>query len=224
MARFEITTPVADYNGQSAGVQFAEGRATVTSDTQAGISALRYFREAGYGIRARDELGVDEVLNRANETPEDEATRLRREIAALKDRRSIDELRAERNELYREVYGADDPHVVTAEADAPRQGGEDVIASTLSPGAANYAEGDLPAEVAHGNGGELLAPPAENAPVAEWRTWVVQSRRAEAEAVEKTPRTELIATYGAAYDRDRAAQLTAGAEGGNAPQKGDGAA
>ncbi len=219
MARFEITAPVADFNGFSAGVNFTAGRAVVTSDTQVGMSALAYFRGAGYGIKALDEVLVDEVLARANEDPATEARRLRREIADLENRLDLDELRRRRAELHREVYGEDDPHEVGPVETEPRQGGEASISATLSPGAANYAEGDLPAR----HGWRMLAPPAENAPVAEWRTWVVDSGRATADEVKSTPKAEIIATHGAAYDRDREAQLTAtdGGEGGNAPQGGD---
>jgi hypothetical protein len=221
MARFEITTPVADYNGFSAGVNFTAGKATITSDTAGGLAALAYFRGAGYGIAALDEVGADEILSRANEDPNTEAQRLRREIAELEDRESLEDLRRRRADLHRKVYGTDDPHETGPVVAGPRQEGEEVITPTLSPGAANYAEGDAPAE------GELLAPPADNAPVAEWRTWAVESGRAKASDVEKTPRSEIIATFGSAYDRDREAQLTGGDaasdEGGKAPQKGDAA-
>lgn len=228
MARFEISTPVADYNGFSAGINFTAGKAVVSSDTQAGMSALAYFRQAGYGILALDEPTVDEVLTRANEDPATEAARLRREIAELENRESLDELRSRRDELHRKVYGVDDPHADAAPAvAAPRQEGETEISPTLSPGSANYAAGDHPAELAGVTAeGELLAPPADSAPVAEWRAWAVESKRAKAEDVEKTPRSEIIATHGAAYDRDREAQLNATAgsdEGGTAPQKGDAA-
>lgn len=218
MARFEITTPVADYNGFSAGVNFTAGKAVVTSDTQAGLSALAYFRGAGYGILALDEVLVDEVLNRANEDPVTEAARLRREIADLETRESLDELRERRAELHRKVYGEDDPHAVAA-VDQPRQEGEAEIQASLSPGAANYAEGDVPAE------GELLAPPLETEGVAAWRAWAVDSRRATAEQVAApVTKAEIIATYGAAYDRDREAQLSAGSdESGTAPREGDAA-
>jgi hypothetical protein len=227
MARFEITTPVADYNGFSAGVNFTAGKAVVTSDTQAGMSALAYFRGAGYGILALDEVLVDEVLNRANEDPATEAARLRREIADLEDRESLDELRERRAELYAKVYGEDDPRVI--DAATPRQEGEVEIQATLSPGSANYAEGDRPAETKSGEvpGVGLLAPPADSAPVAEWRAWAVDSGRATAEEV-AAPRTkaDIIATYGAAYDRDREEQLNATAgsdESGTAPREGDSA-
>jgi hypothetical protein len=223
MARFEITTPVADYNGMSAGVNFTAGRAVISSDTQAGLTALAYFRGAGYGIFAMDELTADEVLNRANEDPTTEAERLRREIAALETRESLDELRARRAELHRKVYGEEDPHADLPGPATPRQEGEAGIQATLSPGAANYAEGDAPAQQ---QGGELLAPPADNAPVSEWRTWAVDSKRAKAEDVKSMPKGELQSTFGAAYDRDREAQLQAEAgsdEGGNAPRKGDAA-
>lgn len=227
MARFEISTPVADYTGMSAGINFTAGKAIVSSDTQAGMSALGYFRQAGYGILALDEVAVDEVLTRANEAPATEVARLKREIAELEDRQSIENLRKRRADLHREVYGVDDPH--EADTAAPRQEGETEITPTLSPGSANYAAGDAPAESKDGEVPDvgLLAPPADNAPVAEWRAWAVESGRAKAEDVEKTPRSEIIATYGAAYDRDREAQLNAGDgasdEGGKAPQKGDAA-
>lgn len=230
MARFEITTPVADYNGFSAGVNFTAGKAVVTSDTAGGMSALAYFRGAGYGIAALDEVGADEILSRANEDPNTEAQRLRREIAELEDREGLEDLRKRRADLHRKVYGTDDPHETGPVVAGPRQEGEDVIAPTLSPGAANYAEGDAPASntpAAAPAEGKLLAPPADNAPVAEWRTWAVESGRAKTTDVEKAPRSEIIATFGSAYDRDREAQLTSGDaasdEGGNAPQKGDAA-
>lgn len=224
MSRFEITTPVADYNGYSAGINFTAGKAVVTSDTQAGMSALGYFRQAGYGILALDELGVDEVLSRGNEDPTAEATRLRREISELENRESLDELRKRRAELHAKVYGEDDPHAL--DGNAPRQEGEVEIQATLSPGSANYAEGDRPAEVKDGETPDvgLLAPPNETEGVAAWRAWAVDSKRATADEVKATPKTEIIATYGAAYDRDREAQLTAvGDESGNAPREGDAA-
>lgn len=48
MARFKITTPVANYTGDRAGVHFVKGVAEVDSETQ--LAALRYFRSAGYGV------------------------------------------------------------------------------------------------------------------------------------------------------------------------------
>jgi hypothetical protein len=225
MARFEITTPVADYNGFSAGINFTGGKAVVSSDTQAGMSALAYFRGAGYGILALDEVLVDEVLNRANEDPATEAARLRREIADLEDRESLDDLRRRRDDLHAKVYGDDaDPDREIA-AWSPRQEGEAEIQATLSPGSANYAEGDAPAaSTDEATEGELLAPPNETAPVSEWRAWVVASGRASADDVAGAKKNDIIAEHGAAYDRDREAQLSAGSdEGGNAPREGDAA-
>jgi hypothetical protein len=62
--------------------------------------------------------------------------------------------------------------------------------------------------------------------VAEWRAWAVDSGRAKAEDVKSMPKGELQSTFGAAYDRDREAQLqaeTGSDEGGSAPRKGDAA-
>lgn len=217
MARFEISAPVANFNGFSAGVAFTDGKAVITSDTDKGLAALGYFRGAGYGIRALDEVRVDEVLVRSNEDPSTEAARLRREIDELETRLELDNLRRRRDELHREVYGDEDPHAVGPD-ESPRQAGEAEIPATLSPGSTNAAEGDLPAEQA-----ELLAPPMETAPVAEWRAWAVAAKRATPEQVASpVSKADIIATYGAAYDRDREAQLSAGSdEGGKAPQEGD---
>lgn len=54
MAQFRITTKAKGYTGQRAGVNFADGQATVDSETQS--AALRYFRSAaGYGVEPVDD-------------------------------------------------------------------------------------------------------------------------------------------------------------------------
>lgn len=103
MARFKITTPVADWQGESAGVQFAHGRAEVDASTDAGVSALSYFRSAGYGIVPLDGVEVDEAIRRMTTPPADEAAQLKREIAALEEQAGLDELRRRRDELQAKV-------------------------------------------------------------------------------------------------------------------------
>jgi len=90
MARFEISAPTPGYKGESvAGVMFSDGKAVVTSDTDQGLRALAYFRSAGYGILALDDTAVDDVLQRGNETPEQESARLDREIEQLRDKNHV---------------------------------------------------------------------------------------------------------------------------------------
>lgn len=198
MARFEVRTPVIGYNGLSvSGVVFTNGAAVVTSDTDDGLRALAYFKGAGYGILALDEHGIDDVLAAANASPEAEAARLRAEIRGLKDRQQLDELRAERDKLRADVFGT--------EPEAPAGEG-----ATFTPGA-GAAEPAIPSAAGGASEQQLLAPPAESAPVAEWRAWAVASGRASEEDVAKAPRAEVIATYGTAYDRDRDEQLKGGA-------------
>ena len=212
MARFEIKTPVAGFSGQSAGVTFTDGLAVIDTDAQAHLSALAYFRQAGYGIKALDDESAVDVLNRGGEDPATEAARLRAEIASLEDRRSLDELRQRRDDLRREVLGEDK----AAEDEAE-------VSPAFVPG--TIVEGDPAAETkpAEAAERELLAPPAEAAPVAEWRAWAVDSGRATPEQVAPpTSKADIIATHGAAYDRDREAQLSAGSdESGTAPREGD---
>jgi hypothetical protein len=47
MGGFTVTTPVAGFTGDSAGVIFTDGEAIVPADNTA---ALAYFRAAGYGV------------------------------------------------------------------------------------------------------------------------------------------------------------------------------
>jgi hypothetical protein len=216
MSRFEISIPNGFTGVGAGGVKFANGKAVVSSDTEGGLSALAYFKsQGGYGILPLDETSVDEVLQHGNSAPAEEAETLRREIKALEDRRDLEKLRKERDDLYREVYGVDRDE---AEQRNAEQGGLPAGA-TLTPGAAPATEVDkaqtqgstpkAPPYVSPETpqDGKLKPPPADNAPVAEWRTWAVESGRAKAEDVEKAPRGEIIAKHGADYDRDREAQL-----------------
>lgn len=181
MARFEIKTRTPGFTGVSAGVNFAGGRAVVTSDTQEGLAALRYFAEAGYGVAALDGVEIGEVLTRANESPAAEHARLTREIAANEDRLSLDDLRKKARELEGKVFKADDTDPV---------------------------DPALPAQT------ELLAPPADNAAVGEWRKWVVASGRLTEDDAKAADKPTLVTVHGAAYDAERDARLRATAEGG----------
>lgn len=53
MAQVTITSPVPGYNGRSAGVQFADGKAVIEDNRHA---ALEYFSRHGYGIDKPIEL------------------------------------------------------------------------------------------------------------------------------------------------------------------------
>lgn len=188
MARFEIKTPVPSWNGVSAGVAFANGRAVITSDTASGLAALRYFRESGYGIAPLDEPGVDEVLVRANEDPQAEHARLVSEIRGKEARLELDELRARNKELDDKVFKADS----TSAEDEPQTGN---------------VGGTQP---------ELLAPPAESAGVGAWRTWAVDSGRVTADEAKTLDKATIVDVHGSAYDSERAAQLKLAAEQGGA--------
>lgn len=183
MSRFEIKTPVPNYTGRVAGVTFADGRAVITSDTEAGLSALNYFKAQGYGIAALDREGVDEVLTRANEDPAAEHARLSAEIESKKQRLDLDNLRRQNEDLDAKLFKAHE-----ASGDGEVQAGEG--ATTQPP---------------------LTAPPADSASVTEWRKWAVDSGRATPEQAKTMDRAAIQAEHGAAYDRERAARLQADA-------------
>src|SRR5688572_12052838 len=103
MARFKISTPVAGYTGESAGIAFANGVAEVDTATDAGVSALSYFRSAGYGIVPLDDVEVDDAIRRATTPPADEAEQLDREIRALEIAESLDDKRKRLDELKAKV-------------------------------------------------------------------------------------------------------------------------
>lgn len=107
MARFEIKTRTPGFTGVAAGISFASGRAVITSDTAAGLAALRYFTEAGYGVSALDDVEVHEVLTRANESPAAEHARLTREIEENQHRLDLNDLREKARALEAEVFKAD---------------------------------------------------------------------------------------------------------------------
>jgi hypothetical protein len=182
MARFEIKTVTPNWNGTSAGIQFANGRAVVTSDTNAGLAALSYFKQAGYGIAALDTDGVDEVLARANEDPNSEHARLTAEIAAKENRLKLGELR-DRNKVL-------DEQIFKADAEQRAAEGDDAQAGKVKTTQA-----------------DLVAPPADSAGVAEWRKWVVESGRATESEAKAMDKPTIITTHGAAYDAERDAQL-----------------
>ncbi len=104
MSRFEIKTPEPEWTGVVAGITFAAGRAVVTSDTDAGIRALYYFKQAGYGIAGLDDVEIDEVLSRANEDALSEHARLTRENEGLKARLEVKKLREENERLNAQVF------------------------------------------------------------------------------------------------------------------------
>lgn len=193
MQTFTVLTPRPDYSGDSAGVVFASGRADVPGDN---VAALAYFRGAGYTIVPQDENGPDvvEVLT-AGADPIAQSKALQREIDALKARRDFDKLVAERDALRAEL-GDDVPAAeLAAAADTMLTPG--VAPEVGAPGATEDAtEAVAP-----------LAPPAGNAGVEAWRTWVVESGRGSADDVAALSRTEIQSTYGAQYDADRAAYL-----------------
>lgn len=182
MARFEIKTITPNWNGTSGGVQFANGRAVITSDTGAGLAALSYFKQAGYGIAPLDGEGVDEILARANEDPTAEHARLTAEIASKENRLRLGELRERSRALDDEIFKAD------AKA-AEREDTQDGKVKTTQ--------------------GELLAPPAESAPAAEWRKWAVDSGRATEDEAKAMDKAAIVKQHGSAYDAERDAQLKA---------------
>jgi|ERR1044071_658223 hypothetical protein len=181
MARFEIKTPVQFFTGDVAGIAFAKGRAVVTSDTDAGLRALYYFKQAGYGIAALDDVEVDEVLNRANESAPSEVARLRAENQELQDRLDLDKLREENKRLQEQVFKRNGD-------DAEAQAGEKP--STQPP---------------------LLAPPSETASQAQWRKWAVDAGRVTEDEAKQLDKATLMSVHGAAYDEERAARLKADA-------------
>lgn len=182
--RFEVSTRVANYTGVSAGIAFAKGRAVVTSDTAEGLAALYYFKTQGYGIAALDGVEVDEVLSRANESPDAEHTRLLMENRSLKNRLELDDLRKENEKLHAQVFKADD---------------------------AQRGEGEAQTGAAGTTQVELKAPPQESASVTEWRKWAVDSGRATPDQAKAMDKPAIIAQHGAAYDTERAEQLKAAA-------------
>lgn len=202
MPQFQIKTPVPNWSGVGvAGIAFANGVAIVDSENDKGYAALSYAYGRGYQVEPLDENGpsVLDVLESRDADPVRESAKLDAEIKALESARDLQAKRKHRDELREQVYGAEQASA-QEQADHADDG---TTSSTLTPG-----EGPTITEPAPGD--ELLAPPAENASADSWRTWVVDSGRATEDEVAGKSRTELIQTYGAAYDRDREAQLKGG--------------
>lgn len=186
MARFEIKTKVPNWTGVSAGVSFASGRAVITSDTQAGLAALAYFHSAGYGIAELDGVSVNEVLTRANESPDVEFRRLTAEIATKENRLQLETLRERNRALDAQVFKVADTTDL----------------AVLTPSEVS-AQGGAPQTTQV----ELKAPPADNAPVVAWRNWAVKSGRATEDQVKVMSKEDIATKYGAEYDAERDAQL-----------------
>lgn len=196
MSTFNVYAPVGDYTGESAGVVFANGKASVDASTDKGRASLAYFRAAGYRIAGDEGADLDAALRGDAGDPLAEAAAIDAEIKALEARRDLDAKRKERDKLRAEVLGKDAAEAgegATLVAAPPLQGINPI------PVTADATE--------EGASVELLAPPAESQGVAEWRAWAVASGRASEADVKASPRADLIARYGADYDRDRAAQL-----------------
>lgn len=220
MARFEISTRTGFTGVGAGGVNFTNGRATITSDTESGKSALSYFASnQGYDILPLDEVTVSDALQRGNNSPTEDVKALQAEIDELKARRDIERLRKERDDLYREVYGHDRTDAPAAAQLTPGSKGEDVVEReggkrpelvAADPSGQTVAPYVSPNDAPPAQDGKKLPPPADSAPVAEWRTWAVDSGRAKAEDVEKAPRSEIIAKHGAAFDAEREAELRGG--------------
>lgn len=181
MARFEIKTPVPFFTGEVAGIAFAKGRAVVTSDTDAGLRALYYFKQAGYGVAPLDDVEIDEVLNRANESAPSEVARLKAENQELQDRLDLDKLRADNRALQEKVFKADEKSNETQAGEKP---------TTQPP---------------------LLAPPADNANQATWRRWAIDAGRVTEDEAKSLDKATIQSVHGAAYDEERAARLQADA-------------
>lgn len=207
MARFQINVR-SGYTGVGAGgVNFTAGEAVITSDTREGLAALAYFvSNPGYDVLPLDEVQASDVLRQGNESPAEESKRLQAEIDELRARRDIERLRRERDDLYRDVYGRDRADERQAQLTPGSEGEDEPPQNEQGPEVV----------VTDASSGKLLPPPAESAPVGEWRKWAVDSGRAKTEDVEKASRSQIISEHGAAYDRDREAELkggSAGAEG-----------
>lgn len=207
MSRFEISLPGGrDFTGVSAGgVTFRDGKALIVTAPGDGkaLSALSYFRSAGYNIQPLDGESVEDALREQGaegRTATDEAAALKREIADLRAARDLEELRKERDALYREVHGHD-------RAEDVEQGVTVDEPAKLQTGSAGDVK--APNEPQAGEGAKL-APPQNDAPVAEWREWAVASGRATEDEVSSMPRADIIRTHGRAYDAERAAELEGG--------------
>jgi len=158
MARFKISTPVAGYTGESAGIAFANGIAEIDTRSDAHVSALSYFRSAGYGIVPLDDVEVDDAIRRATTPPADEAEQLKREIAELEKAESLDGLRKRRDELKSKVAEREQ-----AERTESRKG-DNAPDVPAAPGAPRGQDG---------RGSSLPAPP-ESDKVADWRTYATE--------------------------------------------------
>jgi hypothetical protein len=193
MTEFTIESPVADFTGESAGAYFRDGSATLDVVDDKGRASLGYFMNAGYKITPADADGPSarEVLA-ASADPAAEARELQREIEQLEARRDVDDLRKRRNALREQLGDV-----------APASAGELEAGNADESAAPAPSKQDTPAAVDNGP----MAPPPGNAGVEAWRTWVVESGRDSEESVSTLSRTEIINTYGAAYDADRAAYL-----------------
>lgn len=209
MPRFKIFTPVPGYTGLGAAdTQFSRGEAIIDTADSKAAAALYYFKGAGYRIVALDDESVSDVLHSSD--PEVEARALRAEIQGLKDRKAIAELKAERDKLREELEldpVEDELTEDDTDDDSPERGEGATLVVTDASG---RTEGDGPDETVT-PATELLAPPAENAPVDEWRTWVIASNRGTEKDVKGVSRADIIARFGADYDRERDAQLKGGA-------------
>lgn len=97
--RFEIAAPAAGFTGESAGVAFAKGKATVEVTTPELRRAVAYFRQNGYVVVDLDELEAASEADPAEEETADppptrSATKAEWKAYALV--RGVDEAEAEK--------------------------------------------------------------------------------------------------------------------------------
>ena len=193
MARFKINTPVRDFSGESAGVRFHRGEAEVSTDSDYGVSALSYFRQAGYGIEPLDGVSVDDALRTQTLTPEAEAAQLRAEIDRLNDAKDLASLREERDRLAKEVEEQRAKDAERAKADKIRVVGEDGPRRVDLPPGSTVLPTRLP-------------DPPDSDRVADWRPYAVGNLGVTEAQAKAMNTNELRGLY-----ENRKAQLEGGA-------------
>lgn len=171
MRTFLVKTAIPGYTGESAGIVFDKGQAMVTVDavTGQGLSAMRYFVEAGYPISEPDGEPVDQValfdaLGLPSPAPQAaiaaaraaEVESLTKRRDALKAAADLDKLRAEVAELEEAAAEkaeaerqADAEAAAEADANGPAPDGDNIDPNApadppADPGKTEPVDGKLP--------------------------------------------------------------------------------
>ena len=91
MNRYHVTAPDPEFEGDSCGVVFKDGAASVSDETKEGRAAVEYFRRRGYTMTPVAEAEQQEPAGASPEGPFDPAAHDASEVIAYLDALGDDE-------------------------------------------------------------------------------------------------------------------------------------